>query len=170
MYKIYKSLIILILIIFLNENVAAQEKIKYINLDLIIKNTNAGKLILENLENKKNENIKSFKIKEDKIIKDEQDLVAKKNILSQEEFNSKLAKLKKNLKVYKDEKQNKINEFEKNKKQLINNFFKQITPLIEDYVKNNSIDLVVSKNNVFMASKKLDITNDIIQIIDEKIK
>ena len=170
MYKIYKSLIILILIIFLNENVAAQEKIKYINLDLIIKNTNAGKLILENLEIKKNENIKSFKIKEDKIIKDEQDLVAKKNILSQEEFNSKLAKLKKNLKVYKDEKQNKINEFEKNKKQLINNFFKQITPLIEDYVKNNSIDLVVSKNNVFMASKKLDITNDIIQIIDEKIK
>ena len=170
MYKIYKTLIILILIISFNENVVAQEKIKYINLDLIIKNTNAGKLILENLENKKNENIKSFKIKEDKIIKDEQDLVAKKNILSQEEFNSKLAKLKKNLKVYKDEKQNKINEFEKNKKQLINNFFKQITPLIEDYVKNNSIDLVVSKNNVFMASKKLDITNDIIQIIDEKIK
>ena len=38
------------------------------------------------------------------------------------------------------------------------------------FFKNNSIDLVVSKNNVFIASKKLDITNDIIQIIDEKIK
>ena len=56
------------------------------------------------------------------------------------------------------------------KKKLINNFFKQITPLIEDYVKINDIDLVVSKNNVFIASKKLDITNDIIEIIDEKIK
>ena len=170
MYKIYKTLIILILIIFFNEDVSAQEKIKYINLDLIIKNTNAGKLILENLESKKNENIKNFKIQEDKIIENEQDLVAKKNILSQEEFNSKLAELKKNLKLYNDEKQKKINEFEKNKKKLINDFFKQITPLIEDYVKNNSIDLVVSKNNVFIASKKLDITNDIIQIIDEKIK
>ena len=170
MYKIYKTLIILFLIIFFNENVAAQEKIKYINLDLIIKNTNAGKLILENIENKKNENIKKFKIQEDKIIGDEQDLVAKKNILSQEEFNSKLAELKKNLKIYKDEKQKKIKEFENNKKKLINNFFKQITPLIEDYVKINDIDLVVSKNNVFIASKKLDITNDIIEIIDEKIK
>ena len=170
MYKIYKTLIILILIIFFNEDVSAQEKIKYINLDLIIKNTNAGKLILENLEIKKNENIKNFKIQEDKIIENEQDLVAKKNILSQEEFNSKLAELKKNLKLYNDEKQKKINEFEKNKKKLINDFFKQITPLIEDYVKINSIDLVVSKNNVFMASKKLDITNDIIEIIDEKIK
>ncbi len=170
MYKIYKTLIILILIISFNENVAAQEKIKYINLDLIIKNTKYGKSILENLENIKNENLKNFKIQEDKIIGVEQDLVAKKNILSEEEFNSKLTELKKNLKKYRDEKQKKINEFESNKKKLINNFFKQITPLIEDYVKVNSIDLVVSKNNVFIASKKLDITDDIIEIIDEKIK
>tara|TARA_Y100001958_G_C21217173_1_gene542550 strand:+ start:114 stop:626 length:513 start_codon:yes stop_codon:yes gene_type:complete len=170
MYKIYKTLIILILIIFSNANVAAQEKIKYINLDLIVKNTNAGKLILANLENKKNENIKNFKEQEDKIIEDEQDLAAKKNILSEEEFNSKLAELKKKLKKYKSEKQKKINEFENNKKKLINNFFKQINPLIEDYVKINSIDIVISKNNVFIASKKLDITNDIIEIIDEKIK
>ena len=70
MYKIYKILTILILIIFINENVSAQEKIKYINLDLIIKKTNAGKLILENLENKKKENVKNFKIQEDKIISD----------------------------------------------------------------------------------------------------
>ena len=170
MYKIYKILTILILIIFINENVSAQEKIKYINLDLIIKKTNAGKLILENLENKKKENVKNFKIQEDKIISDEQDLIAKKNILSEEEFNSKLAELNKNLKKYRDEKQKKISEFENNKKKLINNFFKEITPLIEDYVKINSIDLVVNKNNVFIASKKLDITNDIIEIIDEKIK
>ena len=166
----YKILTILILLIFVNENVSAQEKIKYINLDLIIKNTNAGKLILENLENKKKENIKNFKIQEDKIISDEQDLIAKKNILSEEEFNSKLAELNKNLKKYRDEKQKKISEFENNKKKLINNFFEEITPLIEDYVKINSIDLVVNKNNVFIASKKLDITNDIIEIIDEKIK
>ena len=170
MYKIYKILTILILIIFINENVSAQEKIKYINLDLIIKKTNAGKLILENLENKKKENVKNFKIQEDKIISDEQDLIAKKNILSEEEFNSKLAELNKNLKKYRDEKQKKISEFENNKKKLINNFFEEITPLIEDYVKINSIDLVVNKNNVFIASKKLDITNDIIEIIDEKIK
>ena len=170
MYKIYKILTILILVIFINENVSAQEKIKYINLDLIIKKTNAGKLILENLENKKKENVKNFKIQEDKIISDEQDLIAKKNILSEEEFNSKLAELNKNLKKYRDEKQKKIIEFENNKKKLINNFFEEITPLIEDYVKINSIDLVVNKNNVFIASKKLDITNDIIEIIDEKIK
>ena len=97
-------------------------------------------------------------------------MLAKKNILSQEEFNSKLAQLKKNLKKYKEKKQKTINEFENNKKKLVNDFFKQITPLIEDYVKNNSIDIVINKNNVFIASKKLDITNDIIEIIDEKIK
>ena len=169
MYKIYKTLIIFFFIIF-NNNVLAQDKIKYINLDLVIKNTNAGKIILESLENKKNEIIKNFKTQEDKIISEEQDLIAKKNILSEEEFNSKLAQLNINLKQYREKKQKKISEFESNKKKLINNFFEKITPLIEEYIKKNSIDLVVNKNNVFMASKKLDITNDIIQIIDDKIK
>ena len=63
-----------------------------------------------------------------------------------------------------------INEFENNKKKLINDFFKQITPLIEDYVKNNNIDLVINKNNVLIASKELDITNDIIEIRNEESK
>ena len=71
----------IILIFSFNENVAAQEKIKYINLDLIIKNTKSGKSILENLENIKNENLKNFKIQEDKIISVEQDLVAKKKYI-----------------------------------------------------------------------------------------
>ena len=53
MHKIRTILIILILMIFFNENVAAKDKIKYINLDSIIQNSNAGKLILENLEKKK---------------------------------------------------------------------------------------------------------------------
>ncbi len=170
MFKFCNTLIILFFIFFNSSEVSAQDKIKYINLDLIIKNTNAGKSILLNLENKKNENLKNFKIQEDKIIGEEQDLIAKKNILSEEEFKSKLTQLNNSFKKYSEKKQKKISEFENNKKKLINNFFLQITPLIEDYVNNNSIDIVVNKNNVFIASKKLDITNDIIEIIDDKIK
>ena len=52
---------------------------------------------------------------------------------------------------------------------MIDNYLKQINPLIEDYVKKNSIEMVINKNNLFIASKKLDISNDIIQIIDDKL-
>ena len=56
----------------------------------------------------------------------------------------------------------KIQEFEK--------FFQKITPIIGDYVKKENIDIVLDKKNIFLANKNNDITNEIIKLIDEKIK
>ena len=49
-------------------------------------------------------------------------------------------------------------------------FFKKITPIIEQYVSEKKIDIVLDRKNVFVASKKKDITQEIINIIDSKIK
>ena len=52
----------------------------------------------------------------------------------------------------------------------MDDLLKKITPLIERYVKDNSISLVLNKNNIFIGDKKFDITNDIINIVDKNIK
>ena len=49
-------------------------------------------------------------------------------------------------------------------------FFKKITPIIENYVSEKKIDIVLDKKNIFVASKKKNITQEIIKIIDSKIK
>jgi outer membrane protein len=147
----------------------ASENIRYINLDYIIQNTKLGKKILSNLENTKKDNLEKFKLKENELRSREQDIVNKKNILSKEEFDSKILKLSEDMNIYNSKKQKKIIEFETNKKNMIDNYLKQINPIIEDYVKKNSIEMVINKNNLFIASKKLDISNDIIQIIDDKL-
>ena len=51
-----------------------------------------------------------------------------------------------------------------------NNFFKKITPIIQSYVSEKNIDIVLDKKNIFVASKKKDITQEIIKLIDSKIK
>ena len=61
-------------------------------------------------------------------------------------------------------------EFEKNKKKKLNEFLTKITPLIENFVKKNSINIVLNEKNLFIASKKFDITAQIIQIVNENIK
>ena len=61
-------------------------------------------------------------------------------------------------------------EFEKKRKSLLDNYLVKIKPIIEEYIKLNSISLVLNKNHVVIADKKFDITNDLIKIIDEKIK
>ena len=61
-------------------------------------------------------------------------------------------------------------EFDENKKKKLNDFLVKITPLIENYVKENSINIVLNQKNLFIASKKFDITDQIIQIVNENIK
>ncbi len=73
----------------------------------------------------------------------------------------------KNLKI---QLQKVVNEFNKKKQIEFSEFFKKITPIIEQYVSEKKIDIVLDKKNVFVASKKKDITQEIINMIDSKIK
>ena len=80
--------------------------------------------------------------------------------------NSALSKFEKKEKDLK-----KIEEEIKNQKNVISeDELKKITPIIEQYVSEKKIDIVLDKKNVFVASKKKDITQEIINMIDSKIK
>ena len=46
----------------------------------------------------------------------------------------------------------------------------KIRPVIEEYVANNSVSMVFNQKNIFIADKKYDITKQIIELIDKKIK
>ena len=56
------------------------------------------------------------------------------------------------------------------KKKKLNEFLAKITPLIENFVKENSINIVLNQKNLFIASKNFDITDQIVQIVNENIK
>ena len=58
----------------------------------------------------------------------------------------------------------------KKKKIEFEKFFKKITPIIENYVSEKNIDILLDRKNIFVASKKKNITQEIIEIIDSKIK
>ncbi len=151
-------------------NVNAEEKITYLNIDNVIQNSNLGKSILKNLSDLNNENIKKFEDREKKLKQIETDLINKKNILSKDELEINIEKLKKDMKQFNLDKK-KINfEYSKKRKKAINDFLKKITPLIENYVKENSISLVLNQKNIFIGSKKYDITNDIIEIVNQNLK
>ena len=45
-----------------------------------------------------------------------------------------------------------------------------INPIIEKYMADNSIYMLIDKKNVFIASKDYDITNKLIELIDNQIK
>ena len=62
-----------------------------------------------------------------------------------------------------------INDFNKKKVNQFQEFFKKITPIIGKYASEKNIDIILDRKNVFVASKK-DITKEIIDIINSKVK
>ena len=78
--KFTKISLILLLIFFLNLNLAySNDKVSFINLDLLIKETNIGKLILKDIEELNKKNILNLKKKESEL-KSIEDEIKKKKI------------------------------------------------------------------------------------------
>ena len=163
----YKIFIIFFYVALITQSFGSDQKIVYLNLDYIVQNSAAGKLILQELDDIKKKKIEQFKSKKSKLKNKEDDLIKKKNILSSEEFESKVLTLREEMNSYNKDRQEVFSKFEQNKKKKLNEFLKQITPLIEKFVKENSINIVLNEKNLFIASKKFDITNQIVEIINK---
>lgn len=170
MHKIYKIFYFCVFIILHSQAHSSEQKIVYLNLDQIFQNSVPGSLILKELKDQNKKNIEKFKLKETDLRNQEQDLIKKKNILSKEEFDSNVVSFKKKMKIFNKEREETFLKFEKEKKEKLNSFLLKITPLIEIFVKENSINIVLNEKNLFIASKNFDITNQIIEIVNKNIK
>ena len=45
-----------------------------------------------------------------------------------------------------------------------------LTPILEEYSKKNFIKIIVQKKNIVMGKKEDDITSDILDLINQKVK
>ena len=51
----------------------------------------------------------------------------------------------------------------------LNIFFEKINPIIQNYMKVNSIQIILNSKNIIMGNKKLDLTEELIKEINSKI-
>ena len=163
----YKFLFIfLILTNLVNVNSFAAEKIVYLDLDYLLANSNKGKSVLLELENINKKNVQMFKEKENLLSKEEKKLIQQKNILSNEIYSEKVKDLKSKINTYRKEKNTSITKFKKQKEENINNFLKIVDKILTEYVKKNSIDLVLNKKDILMGKNNYNITNEIMNILN----
>ena len=166
--KYFKFFIILVTLSNFSQ-LLASEKVTFLDLDAVLNNSQKGKVIVEKLNDFKNLNSNYFEIKSKEIKKNEQELINKKNILSEEEFEKNFVVLKKEIEEFNKENKDNLLKYEKLKKKELDDFINKITPLIEDYTVKNSISLVLNQKNIFIGSNDYDITGDIINIVDKNL-
>ena len=162
-----KKFILLIIIIFSPTNLFAEDKIVYLDVQYIIDNSKLGLSYKNKIKEVQNKNRIDLSIKE-KIIKErELEINNQKNILKKDEINKKVNKLNELLKEYQILRNDLNKEIIENKKEYS---LKILNILLTKYVDENNIKLVVEKKNILLGIKSLDITDKLLDILNEETK
>jgi len=169
--SLLKRISFILIFLSLSINVLkADDKVSYIDIDYILTNTLAGKELLNTLKKEEEIKINKFKSSDDNFKNEEMQILAKKNLVSEKEMNKEMKALQIKFQKYKKVKQKEIDDFKIKRNRNIVNFLNLINPIIEKYMSDNSIYMLIDKKNVFIANKEYDITNNLIELIDNQIK
>ena len=166
-----KKFFFIFVFFFLNvSNVNSSDYIAYIDMDFIIKNSEIGKKTLDSINLLNNKNINELKKKE-KILKDlENEIINKKNILSKENFDKEVLLFKKKANKFKQDQSKMIEDFNNYKKQQLDDILSEISPIINAYMEKKSVKILLDSKNILIGRSNLNLTNDVIKEINEKIK
>ena len=145
-------------------------EIVYIDINSILNKSDVGKSLNDFLEKIENKDLEKYKLIEAQLIKKEKELIAQQNILVNEEFQKKLASLTAEVQKYRSDKKISLDELNKVKIEKTKEILKVLNPIIAKYVDLNSISLVIPKKNIIVGKKNLDITEQIIQLLNNDIK
>ena len=148
----------------------ANEKIRYININHIINNSEAG-ITLNNMIEKQDNKIKSeFKNLAKKLEDQKNKILSQKNILKKEEFDKMVKNYDKEVKEFNDlrrKKNDNFNDFRvRSKKKILD----LLNPIIINFLKKESIQILLQKEKIIFGDENLDITKQVLEIFNSKHK
>ena len=165
-----RSLLLLIFFIFFSKISLSHEKtIVYIDLNKIMNNSIAGKSITSQLENNHKKNISKFKNIEEELKKDEAEIISQKNVITKKEFEKKIIDLRDKANKFRKERNDNINNLNNQRLEATSKMITLVRPILSEFSDKNSISLIIDKKNIIIGKTILDITDDILIIVDEKI-
>ena len=169
--KCFKRFYLIVLIYLIPiSSVYSSGNTVFLDIDYVLNNSNLGKSIYIELEKLNKSNIDKLSSKEN-LLKEKKLAIDKtKNISSKEKLEEDISIFNKEVEIYRLEKNKLLEDFKNKKKQELDNFLIKINPLIQDYMKKKSIDIVLEKNQIFMGNSLKDVSNDIINLINKNFK
>ena len=142
----------------------------FLDFKYILNESEAGKKAQTFLKNKLETGIKDLKNKEKKIQEEEKKIIAQKKVISSEEYKKQVENLRSKVKSLQKERNNLIETVAKQRSKARNELLKNLNPIIKDYMKEKKIRMVVDKKSLLLADENLNITDDIINLLNKKIK
>ena len=156
-------------LLLLCTHASAEQKIAYLDMKFILNNSKAGKGAQEYLKKSFKENQKRLSNEETKLKKAESDLLAKKSLLTKEEYQTKSSELRKTVMKYQSDRRSSLEKISKLRAEARAKLIKELDPILDNYIKENSISLIVDKKNIVKGRNDLDITNLIVEKLNKQV-
>ena len=147
----------------------AEQKIVVLDLTYVLNQSTAGNGAQEFLKKTFDDNIKKFSGIEKELKEEEQDLLAKKNILSKEEYGKNMNSLRKKNIDYQTERRSAIDKITMQRAEARETLLKKLKPILESYIKENSVSLVVDKKYILGGGAESDITKVIVEKLNKDL-
>ena len=164
-----KNKLFFIFYLFFVTNLFAEDKIVYLDVNYLLSESAVGKYVNSNLKKISDDNNEVYKNFEAELKSDEEKLLTQQNILKKEDYEKKLSELRNKFKSYQDKKNKKNKELNLLRNNAGNKILKNINEIMTEYSKKNSISLVITKQSIIIGKTELDVTNDILELLNKKI-
>ena len=143
----------------------AEQKVVVLDMKYILNNSKAGKQAQDFLKSTFEKNQKDFLNREKDLKNDEKELLDKKDTLSKEDYKKLSDELRKKVIKYQADRRSSLDKIAKQRADARKKLVDKVTPIVQNYIKENSVSVVIDKKYVVGGNKELDIT----KIITDKL-
>ena len=166
---VLKLNILLFLLFFLSIS-SANEKVVYVDMNILLNKSKAGISINKQMDSLVKKNKDDYEKIEKKLLKEEEDILKKKNVTDPQKFNEEIINFKNKIKKFRVERGDEIEKIKKKNIDAKNELVKIITKILAEYSAKNEISLVLNKEGIILGKKNIDISEKILEILDQEVK
>jgi len=168
--KFLKKIVLTTILLFAFFPARAENNIAYLDISLMMSKSLAGQSIQKQLEQKHKKNIEDFTKKEKEFKDKEEKILAKKNVLSKADYEKEISKLRTEVKNFRDERKKAIDSLTKKRLESIQKLLEILSPILGEYSKENNISIIIDKKYIIVGKTELNITEEILNLLDSKVK
>ena len=158
---------LIILLIFQSKLFA---EIRYVDFKYVLNESKAGKEAQIYLKKKLDNGIKDLKAKEKSIQEEEKKIIQQKKVISAEEYKKQVKALREKVSSLQTQRNNLLDTVAKQRSKARAELLKTLNPIIKNYMKENTVRLVLEKKSILLADENLNITEEITSLLNKKLK
>ncbi len=165
-----KAIFFTLVVFIISPNNLKADNPYYLDFKYILNESKAGKEAQDFLKNKLDKGIKKLKEVETSIQAEEKEIIKQKKIISAEEYKKKVNNLRSKVVKLQNDRKKLFGTVANQRAKAKTEILKNLNPIIQEYMKEKKIRMVLDKKSLLLADENLDITKDIINILNNKLK